>query len=407
MFMSFFDQIHQENKTQGKPKNPSMLNQIFSSPQNIEGNSHLIETLMKIEQKKHEMKKSFFHTLYSSPFVRGFYKNEPPVVDIELTGSKNEKKRLTALINSIAKNSETGRSLLQNAAEHGTKIGFDYQDTGYGYFDPTKNIVMINPCCSDAKLKTTLAHEVRHVYQHSRGLPDMLCQKDLATEVKLNRAAEADAQATAAQVALEIRATTRDSKVWQKFCSSYPLIANAISAPSKDAPVEKVIENQSKTMQDAFKGWFEQKNTVDIYEEDYLYFNLTSIAFQKKDDQLKTFEELPFEGNMSSKEIVEMFCQTSNGQCYFKDNPNILDDPKMCGISTETKNAADLFFQSRKNLTGKQEDKSYVDLPSRGSMYGRRAASENASDQNRSLKDTSDRKVHPALLTLLKNNKNR
>ncbi len=48
---------------------------------------------------------SFPDRLYSSPLMRGFYKNEKPEIGFDLTGSNGEQKRLAHLINSIAENS--------------------------------------------------------------------------------------------------------------------------------------------------------------------------------------------------------------------------------------------------------------------------------------------------------------
>ena len=44
---------------------------------------------------------SFLSRVFSSPIMRGSYKDEQPEIAFELTGSKAEKKRLAHLINMI------------------------------------------------------------------------------------------------------------------------------------------------------------------------------------------------------------------------------------------------------------------------------------------------------------------
>ena len=56
------------------------------------------------------------------------------------------------------------------------------------------------------------------------------------------------------------------------------------------------------------------------------------------------------------------------GARFMEADKHALDNPKMCGIAFETKEAADVFFARRERLTGQPQDKSYQDLPSRGSL---------------------------------------
>ena len=175
------------------------------------------------EKKETEQEEtSFLGKLFSSPLIRGFYKEEKPVIDVKLDGNKNEQLRMTALINEIANNSPSGRKILEDAAKAGFSFGFATQAGSYGFCSEEDKIIRLNPMKKDAKLIATLAHESRHAQQHLRGVPTQFCTFDVATELKLRRATEADAQAAAAQVALEIRAATQSDKVWRAFEQSDP-----------------------------------------------------------------------------------------------------------------------------------------------------------------------------------------
>lgn len=310
--------------------------------------------------------------LFSSPIIRGHYKDEKPAVDIKLNGSKNEKRRLISLINTIANNSPTGRKILEAAAEAGYTFGFECQLRSYGFCVPSEKRICLNPISNDAELTTTLVHEARHAQQFTNGVPDKFCTFDIATELKLHRATEADAQAAAAQTALEIRASTKDGTVWNAFERSDGSIARSVYIPPLSASVDSVVAAGDRNMQKAFKGWFKDKQIVDAYEESYLYTHLIGIERQHKaKDKEAYFADRSFEGHKTSAEILNMVCLNDNGKCYFSDNISIMDlTPNMCGICQETRDAADAFFREREQATGKTPDTSYKDLPDRGKLSG-------------------------------------
>lgn len=308
--------------------------------------------------------------IFSLPVLRGFYKEEKPEIDIKLKGSKSEKKRLTALVNAIAKNSPTGRKLLKDAAENGYALDFIVQKNSFGSCNRDKKRVHLNPMIDDDKLIATLAHETRHAQQHQRGVPEFYTT-DFATEVRLRRATEADAQAAAAQVALEIRAATKNESVWRAFAQTAPVIAATVMKPSIEKPLGMVVDDQSSTMQDAFKGWFNQSAMMTVYETRYLRDPMLSVGLLPVWGQLNTFKEMPFSNHMTSQQIVETVCATNKGECYFKHDPNILNDPQMCAVTSETKAIASRFFEMRCAVTGKAKDASVRTLPTRGASPAR------------------------------------
>ena len=308
---------------------------------------------------------SFLGHIFSLPVLRGFYKEEKPEIDIKLKGSKNEKKRLTALVNAIAKNSPTGRKLLEDAAQNGYALDFAVQRNSFGSCSRDKKRIHLNPTIDDEKLIATLAHESRHAQQHQRGVPEFYTT-DFATEVRLRRATEADAQAAAAQVALEIRAATKDESVWRAFAQTAPVIAATVMKPSIEKPLGMVVDDQSSTMQDAFKGWFDQSAMMTVYEMRYLREPMRSIEMQPVWGRISAFKEMPFSDHMTSRQIVETICATNKGDCYFKHDPHILNEPRMCAVTPETKAVANRFFEMRRDITGKAKDASVKTLPTRG-----------------------------------------
>lgn len=311
---------------------------------------------------------SFLSRLFSSPIVRGSYKDEKPEIEIGLVGTKTEKKRLAHLVNTIAKNSPTGRKVLEDAAKAGYSVGFELLAESCGCCNKENKLISLNPCMNDAKLTTTFAHESRHAQQDMRKVNSHFCTYDIATELKLRRAKEADAQAVALQTALEVRAATHDGSAFREFKKAYPEIVAELPLFTKERPLESVVADRDKNMTVAFNSWFDQQAIVSAYENSYLKAHLETIGGKNETEQLHIFAERPFRGHLSSAQILEQVCQTEDGKCYMGTDRHALDRPKMCGIAFETKAAADVFFARRERLTGQPKDNSYQELPSRGSL---------------------------------------
>lgn len=312
-----------------------------------------------------DVQRSFLSRVFSSPLVRGRYADEKPEIEFTLTGSKTEQKRQAHLINTIARHSPTGKKVLQDAAAAGYIIGFEMMADSCGSCNKENKTILLNPMMNDAKLITTLAHESRHAQQNLHGVNSHFCTYDVATELRLRRATEADAQAVAVQTALEIRAATHDGSAFREFKSSYPEIVADLPLFSREKPLAEVVADRNKNMTTAFCGWFDQDEIVSAYEDGYLRSHLKSVAGKDEMTQMHIFAERPFRGHLSPVEIVKQVCRTENGECYLANDPHVLNRPKMCGIMPETKAAADMFFNRRQQMTDRSKDISYRELPER------------------------------------------
>lgn len=315
------------------------------------------------------MDASFLGRLFSSPLIRGSYKEENPAVAIGIEGDKNEKLRMTSLVNTIAKNSPTGREILETAAKAGYTLCFERQSGSYGLCNPKEKRLCLNPMISDKKLVPTLIHESRHAQQYTQKDVRHICSYDVATEVKLRRSLEADAQAAATQSLLEIRAVTKRNDIWKNFENTDGDITGNIKLPPLSASLEAVVEKRDETMQDAFKGWFKNKNTVSSYESCYLYSRMEKTLGFSDELKKEAFDYLAFDGSLSSARILSTFCTTGKGKSYFANDLNALDHEDLCSITHETYAAAKDFFKEREKMTGKPADNSIESLPKRGSLF--------------------------------------
>ena len=75
---------------------------------------------------------------FSSKLFRGSYPDEKPEVDFKMEGTKQEKRRLTSLVNRISRSSEFGKSVLERASEAGFTVSFHLSEAK-----------VVGACCED------------------------------------------------------------------------------------------------------------------------------------------------------------------------------------------------------------------------------------------------------------------
>ncbi|MCQ2913637.1 MAG: hypothetical protein MJ247_00375 [Alphaproteobacteria bacterium] len=304
-------------------------------------------------------KASLFGQIFSSKLVRGSYKDEPCDIDFKMKGNDQEKRRLTHLVNTIARSSKIGKDILEDAAKGGYELSFEYQMGSYGYCGhdnkDKKPVIVLNPATKDDDLITTLVHESRHAQQNNRGLGYDFGQLNVKSEVMLFRAMEADAQTCALMAALDIRETTGNEAPFKAFDEKCPNITAKLPKPIKDK--EAPFKATKVLMQQAFDGWYDDSGIVYSYEMSYITSPMRRFRTNDK------FENCPYDKNLTSKEIVEKMCLTPDGQCYFSNKPNVLEDKKKLTVNSCTLDFVDDFFRARENIKKVAPDKSYKSLP--------------------------------------------
>lgn len=318
---------------------------------------------------------SILSHLFSSRVIRGQYSDEKPMVDIALEGSKREKKRLTAMINRIARSSSKGKEALEAAAKGGYTLSMQMQEGAMGFCDREKKIMALSPNYSDRKLIATLAHEARHAQQFERGADEDFSKRNIKSSLMYFRAMEADAQAIAAATCLEM-AAAGDKTPWEMFARKEPEIASRLDFCKAD----QSFEVTPKVMREAFLGWYDNSLTKQGYEDAYIHDPM-SIAISKEKEG-----ELPYAKEEKSADVVALFCQGSDGKCYFSNNPDILETPSMLDITETSVNKIDYFFKMREERTGIAPDMSYKSLQKREEykdLFGVRITSENYGEFDR------------------------
>lgn len=295
---------------------------------------------------------------FSSSLLRGHYEKEDPRIPFTYIGSEQEQKRLISMVNRIADHSETGREVLQKAAENGYTLSFGMQSGSYGYTESKEKRLVLNPAFKDADLLNTIVHESRHAGQAANGAEASFGKMTLRSEVMNFRAMEADACAIATLAMME--------------AEKNGLTMKGDLRTGADMETKKLFdENAGKkdVLKHAFDDWFKDLSIKESYEEGYI------IQPMKEALKKKTEKEMTYNVSVSSAQVIDKICATSEG-CYFEDK-NALDDRKYLDISAGTKAVADRFFELREKRTGIKPDSSYADLPVRhgftmmhGTFYG-------------------------------------
>ena len=292
----------------------------------------------------------------------GGIKWEDPLVQFQkISGNEFERALLSRVINTIAKGSEFGKTILENAAKNGYTLCMDHLFNAAGLCDCDKKMLILNPAFPEDRLVSTLVHEARHAEQDGNATwKEDRGKLTFKSDIMLSRAQEADAQAAATAVCFEIRANTGNAGPLSEMSGNYPFIVGYLAQEAKDknAPVT------DKMMQGAFKAWYMDTGMMETYEQCY------QVSHMKNVTRKAGFKETAFDTQLTSAQIVSALCVKKDGSSYFEDDKDVLADRDRCSITAETMKVCEKFFKSRKEKTGKSADESYKTLKVR---YGERS----------------------------------
>ncbi len=292
---------------------------------------------------------------FSSRLFRGTYADEKPAVDLEIKGSEQERKRLTSLVNRVAKSSPFGRSILEAAAADGYSLSFEMQLSSFGFCERDRKAIVLDPKVSDRRLVSVLAHEGRHAQQFSNGADENFGKRTVKSSLMYFRAMEADAEAAASVTCLEMK-SAGDAEPWDKFKTAAPYVAGKLHFFEKMPNVHAA----SGMLMTAFEGWYEDPMIKEAYEISYL------LRPMKDAMKRKSYDDLPFDREEKSADIVRLICRGPQG-CYFEGRPDVLEDPDKLDMASMTVSQAGHFFAVRQMHTGKEPDTSFHNLSIRRS----------------------------------------
>lgn len=291
----------------------------------------------------------FLSRLFSSRPVAGSYPDEPAEVGVALTGSRQEKRRLTALVNRIARGSDFGRSLLEDAARGGYMLGFAFSVGGSGVCLADRKALTLNPILSDVSLIKVLAHEARHAGQEGRTDPKDIERLNIRSEIMYFRAAEADAEACAAAVCHEM-AQSGDRAPFEALKANDEKLCRPFAEAEGSAVRPEIMTR-------AFDSWYENPYTKFMYAMHYHVEPMT--------EAMKTgnFDEQPFSVDMPPEKIIADVCAFRDGKTYFTETPSVLMDEKHLGVGQSHWERFEKYFALRSLRTGTAPDTSLAEVP--------------------------------------------
>lgn len=253
--------------------------------------------------------------------------------------------RMHRLLERASKFSPTAAEVIDDAQSRGCRYDFMSGIDGYvGFYDARTNSVYLNVMLSNDELVTTLVHESRHAVQ-----PNCLlsADKNIRTNLQINRSKEADAMAFECSSAFEMQYNY--PKAWHLFKKEHPQIAVAYAREIKQSG------DRNFAIGEAFKAWHDDIGYVSEYDCDVIKY----LSFQSKRAGKKFLT-----GNMQPQEISGLFC-THHGKGYLND-PDFLSSERALGISESVLAQSKLLARKKEMLYG-NFDASVYDLVPRPS----------------------------------------
>lgn len=270
-------------------------------------------------------------------------------VPFGLIGTDEEKKRLKGIVNQTSQ-SETGKKILEDAAEAGYSISFMNTPGAIAFCNPDKKTIFVGSTFPDDMLIGALAHESRHAGQFARGADFDFEHDTVKSQVILARAMEADAEYATCITAWELK-EQGNKKVYSIFNSTTPVIAREF---------EKALRNEdSNPALAAFKAWYKDDMLKGAYEDAYVVAQYTQL---KEED---CAGEMKFDTASSAKKITDIICTDKDGKSYFTDDPKTLEEGIYLDIKEDTMAFLKKFMKERKEAHGLESDKSIESIPTR------------------------------------------
>lgn len=282
------------------------------------------------------------------------YPEEDPKIDFDLSKTAGLNKNFLAhLINVCADHSPIAKKILEDTLAEGYTLSMESMRDCAGVTYSEEKHIILNSCCDEGTLLATLIHECRHAQQNAK-LPacDEMGHFDIPSEVMVERAIEADANAISLAACHEIAIGSGDRSAMASFVENDPEIYYGYTRKMKDFKAGPTPE----AIQGAFLGWYTNGGMVDLYEDSYLRSRMRNSM---RDDD---YEQFPYNKHLTSEQIVTAFCTDGKGGCYWENDKDILSDRELTSVHEESMSVMDKFFKKREEKTGIPADPDYKDL---------------------------------------------
>ncbi|MCQ2913873.1 MAG: hypothetical protein MJ247_01605 [Alphaproteobacteria bacterium] len=279
---------------------------------------------------------------------------EEPKIPFKIAdGDEQHRCRIAKLVNDAYENSPIAREILESAHKGGFSIAMESTPGICGYTSNEDKLICLNSAMSDHENFSTLIHEARHA-QQLQVFPE--CDKfgsfDIKSEIMIERATEADAQAISLAACAEVYNKTGDNSYIIGFKDHDPIISGAFFAAGEKGSKEV----SDKQIQAAFNAWYKETEIVQSYEEGYLSSRM-HYSMSTKD-----YEKYPYSEHLESENIVQAICKNGKGECYWADDLTILTDREKTFVHEDTIKDIKKYMKAREKDTGIEPNEDYKDL---------------------------------------------
>lgn len=283
------------------------------------------------------------------------YPDEKPLVGIDLSLCDEDRRaRAVHLINTVARNSALGKSLLETVAEQGYRLTMTPSFGCFGSACEAMKTLSLSTLASDDRLMQVLSHEARHIRQYADGIDSEASHYVFKGAVMAHRAKEADAETASAAVCYEMK-QSGVAGPWAEFETEVPEVAKAFLSAAKG-------DERTATpamLRAGFEGWYDNEERLRGYEKGALHSGLNA-SWDERNDPASYYAK-----PLSSRQIVEAICRDAAGKCYWAQNPDVLEQPQKLAVTEATVKKCEQAFLIRKSGYNLEEDKTYKTLPLR------------------------------------------
>ncbi|MCQ2914613.1 MAG: hypothetical protein MJ247_05405 [Alphaproteobacteria bacterium] len=261
--------------------------------------------------------------------------------------------RLQNLVNGVCKTS-TGQDILKSLSQQGTTIGFQSGISAIGFYDSKTNSITLNESQADAYLNSNIVHEGRHSVQDRVGHVNISVNNNIASNIMISTAMEADAVANQTKHCYELRCDG-DSTAWNALLNQHKEAALAYESGVKEySHIQDAQQRNDSIMTKTFKAWHQDSQYASGYHVKILQYH-NNIVGKYSPEKLQKSTKL-FQTQINASDLLVAVCSGNTNHSYAGTDGSILTTPETFYLA---KNVKQGIYNYENNLKTKANKEDY------------------------------------------------